>query len=114
MFTEVQNFASLFYMHSVQIYTAIVEYTHEQAKLTVWLWICLLTDTAECTEGEVRLVEGAVESEGRVEMCVNGRWGTVCADSSWDDTDAQTVCKQMGLEGTYIHLTAHVTFRSTR
>ena len=64
--------------------------------------VSLLTDKAECTEGEVRLVDGAVESEGRVEMCVNGRWGTACADSSWDDTDAQTVCKQMGFESTYI------------
>ena len=62
----------------------------------------MFTDEAECKEGEVRLVGGSVESEGRVEMCVNGRWGTVCADSSWDDTDAQTVCREMGLEGTFL------------
>ena len=48
-----------------------------------------------CTYGDVRLVDGSNQYEGRVEVCINDQWGTVC-DISWGTSDATTVCKQLG------------------
>ena len=49
--------------------------------------------------GDVRLVNSTTAYEGRVEICYDGVWGSVC-DSSWNDRDAAIVCQQMGFQGT--------------
>ena len=48
-----------------------------------------------CTEQDVRLIDGIDSTEGRVEICLNNEWGTVC-DQMWDDIDAGVVCRQLG------------------
>ena len=58
------------------------------------------SDPDNCTNGEVRLInrDGFTNDSGRVEICVDDFWGTVC-DNGWDVNDATTVCRQLGLSG---------------
>ena len=51
--------------------------------------------TDNCYDGDVRLVGGETEAEGRVELCNNERWGTVC-DNKWTDNHTAVVCRHLG------------------
>ena len=52
----------------------------------------------ECyEEGSIRLSDGTTSREGRVEICLNGYWGTVCSNG-WDESDALVACKQAGYQ----------------
>ena len=52
------------------------------------------TVDTSCSTGDVRLVGGSNDYEGRVEMCYNQMWGTISQNSFSDASDI--VCKQLG------------------
>ena len=58
----------------------------------------------ECTDGDVRLIEGEADNSGKVQFCRSGRWGIVCLDF-WDNNDATVACRQLGynVEGERVH-----------
>ena len=49
----------------------------------------------ECNHTDIRLANGGNPMEGRVEICVNGTWGTI-SRFGWTPKDAIVICKQLG------------------
>ena len=54
---------------------------------------------APCTDGQLRLVGGNVDNEGRVEICLNNEWGTIC-DDNWHTNNANVACGVLGFSST--------------
>ena len=59
------------------------------------LSVCLYVYTVRCTDGDIQLVDGGVSYEGKVEYCIDDKWGTVC-DDDWTAKDAAVACSQLG------------------
>lgn len=63
------------------------------------MYMCadISTQDANCSHGSVRLVgdDGDGVREGRVEVCVNSAWGTVCSEY-FTQEDAEVICGQLG------------------
>ena len=67
--------------------------------LSLYLYLSLLLFKGVCTHGNVRLVGGYSEYEGRLELCYNGQWSTVCNNGADLRGHAATVvCSQLGFD----------------
>ena len=49
-----------------------------------------------CADGDVRLVGGEDDREGRVEVCYGGIWGAVDVSDPYED--AAVACRQLGYD----------------
>ena len=55
----------------------------------------IATEKANCSDGQIRLVNGTNILEGRVEVCINSAWGSTC-DNFFSEDEATVICKQLG------------------
>ena len=72
-------------------------------------WYALITTigsstvNGDCTDGSVRLVSGANDTLGLVEVCINSGWGGICI-YRFGTNDAEVVCNQLGFSHEGRHL----------
>ena len=63
------------------------------------------TEPSNCTDEEMRLSGAITSNQGRLEVCMNGAWGSVCDSQGVFTTDeAKVACRQLGklqVEGIY-------------
>ena len=55
----------------------------------------LITDSTNCTHGEIKLYGGQFRNEGDLQLCYNGVWVFVCNWWWWIE-EANVVCRQLG------------------
>ena len=56
--------------------------------------VCQVSANESCRDGSVRLVDGNSEHEGRLEVCADNIWSTVC-DDNFGFNEARVVCLQL-------------------
>ena len=78
--------------------------TNDDTNLTKSLLLAESTiESSGCSHGDIRLVNGETVYEGRVEICINKVWGTVCSTNSthfwsaykWTSKDTNVLCRQL-------------------
>ena len=85
-----ENLHTTFRLIIMETYSVL--YPHFKERL---FWLDLSTRIGDCTHDDVRLMNGSNVLEGRVEICINNAWGTVCTDSISED-DVEVICRQIG------------------
>ena len=71
--------------------------------LSTYKYTCLI---ASCKDGDLKLVGAISENEGRLEVCLDQRWGTINGDG-WTHTDTQVACRQLGYSTSGISSSLH-------
>ena len=59
------------------------------------LFLLAITDSL-CENGDLRLDTSVAAVGGRVEICSDGIWGSIC-NEEWTIEDARVACNQLGL-----------------
>ena len=56
------------------------------------------TQYSNCTDNAIRLVGGNSSNQGKLEVCMNSAWGSVCDSAGvFTSDEAKVVCRQLGI-----------------
>lgn len=74
-----------------------------EANICKLFHLVLDTPSANCSDGDTRLQDGTSNlatgvMEGRLEICINEAWGSVCTDH-FGSAEAAVVCNSFNLTG---------------
>jgi len=64
-----------------------------------FMYIVSIIIAVGCANNTLRLAGSSNGYEGRVELCRNNVWGTIC-DDGWQTLDASVACRQLGFSPT--------------
>ena len=73
------------------------------------MYIVSIIIAVGCANNTLRLAGSSNGYEGRVELCRNNVWGTIC-DDGWETLDASVACRQLGFSPTGISYVQDVNF----
>ena len=75
----------------------VVLYFATATKLFFPFSIDAATEQSNCTDGELRLIGSGTTNQGRLELCMNGAWGSVCdSEGVFTKDEAKVACRQLG------------------
>ena len=87
-----QPVSTMYMMHYCRLCTCVKSPNYQ---LVIRTWLLYICSAAACLDGDIRLMDGPSEVEGRVEVCFGNQWFSIC-DSGFDNRDASVACRQLG------------------
>ena len=74
---------------------------HSCHSLLIFLCVCSFVCIAHCSDGQIKLIEGYLEENGRLEICSNKRWESL-SYYYWDSHVTRVACIELGFASTCI------------
>ena len=66
--------------------------------MCVHIYVGADTEYFRCNDGDLHLVGGSTTKEGRLQMCMNNAWGSVCdSQGIFSRDEAKVACRQLGI-----------------
>ena len=84
--------------HSASVICQSNALCYKEKFYNMFIHVGIAVEASNCSDGELRLSGAALTNQGRLEVCVNGAWGSVCDSQGVFTTDeAKVACRQLGM-----------------